>query len=73
MYDEVELNEARAAEVEVTMFILEQKVERLEQLFESWNIAMTEKLTNAVCMKIDKSPSLFLPQFCRSIEQLKHF
>ena len=49
MIDEVELNQARVAEVEVPIFILEQKVERLEQMFESWNIAMTEKLTGSVC------------------------
>ena len=73
MFAEVKHNEERAAEIEVPVFVLEQKVEKLEQLFDSWNLNMTEKLTGAVCSKIDRNPSLFLPEFCRSIESLKRF
>ena len=73
MFDEVKANAQRADELEVPMFVLEQKVEKLEHLFESWNVKMTEKLTQAVCGKIDRNPSMFLPEFCRSIDKLKHF
>lgn len=73
MLDEVELNEQRIADVEVPIFQLEQKVERLEQAFDNWNLNITEKMTAAVCAKIDQSPGLFLPRFGKSIEQLKHF
>ena len=73
MFDEVELNAQRAADVEVPLFVLEQKVEQLEQQFAVFNFQVIEKLTGQVCQRIDKNPSLFMPNLLKTIDQLKHF
>ena len=70
---EIEHNEQRMQDVEIPLFDLEQRVEKMESSFQSYQLEMVAKLVEAVSSKFNQSMPLYLPKVYQTMEQFRIF
>jgi hypothetical protein len=67
----IEHNEQRMKDVEIPLFELEQRVEKLEHDFSSYNIDMVSRISFEVAQRFNKKLANYLPQVHKLMEDFK--
>ena len=70
---EFEHNEQRMKDVEIPLFELEQRVEKLEQSIQNFQIDMVGKLVEAVSQKMNSQMSIYLPKIKNQLDDFRLF
>jgi hypothetical protein len=70
---EIEHNEQRMKDVEIPLFELEQRVEKLEQGLQSFQIDIVGKLVDSVSHKMNTQMAIYMPKVKTGLDEMRIF
>ena len=68
LLENFEFNEQRMKEIEIPIFQMEQKIEKLENQFARWQLNGTNMLREQICADINLKPKENIPAFYLKIQ-----
>ena len=69
----IEHNEARMADVEIPLWELEQRVEKVEQGLQTFQVDILDGMVDKVCVRIGKNMHEYLPRVQQMVQDFKSF